>query len=100
MSDVMMREIERLKNENNALKGIENPERVKRTSKGLKEVLFAQLDDLLGENPNYKKSNAVAKMVKTIVDVGKVELEYSKYNRDINKDNEEYVASVKTIQMR
>lgn len=35
MSDVMMREIERLKNENNALKGIENPERVKRNSKGL-----------------------------------------------------------------
>jgi uncharacterized protein related to proFAR isomerase len=100
MDNPLMKEVERLKEENNKLKGIASVERVKRTSKGLKEVLFTQLDELLGDNPDYKKANTISKMVKTIVDVGKTELDYAKYNREIHKEEDDYVSSVKTIQMR
>lgn len=98
--EALIKELERVKKENNELKGRVDNEVVKRNSSGLKEVLFQQLDNILGDNPDYKKANSVAKMVKTISDVSKVELEYAKFSREIEKDSDTSLTKVKHINMR
>lgn len=99
-NEAIIKEMEKLKKENNELKGKQDIEKVKRSSNGLKDVLFRQLDNILGDNPDYKKANTVAKMVKTIADVSKVELEYAKFSKELEKDKETTLAKVNAIQMR
>ena len=50
-----------------------------RTSEGLRNVLFDELDGIRNGTSDVKQANAVAKIAKTIVDVTKVEMEYSRY---------------------
>lgn len=109
-NEALIREIEKLKQENNSLKGIDSSRNSQdksstRTSKGLKEVMFQQLDNLMSDNPDYKRANGIAKAVKTIVDVNKTELEFAKFHLDVARSNIDIKeiqksGTVKTIVMR
>ena len=98
--DLLIKEIERLKLENNELKGKPSVELARRNTGGLKDVLFQQLDNVLSSEPDYKKANAVSKTVKTIIDVAKTELEYARFNNEIRKSKNEDLQHIKSIQMR
>lgn len=72
-----------------------------KTSQGLKNVLFNTLDNVLSDKPDYKRANVVCKTVKTIVDISRTELEYSKFNIAMQKEKTlTDVDNVKTINMR
>lgn len=53
--------------------------KIVRTAEGLRNALFDEIDNIKSGNSDIKQANAVAKIAKTIVDVTKMELEYSKY---------------------
>lgn len=52
--------------------------RVQRTSAGLREALFDELDDLRGGKTNATKANATAKLATAIIDTVEMELSVHK----------------------
>lgn len=48
----------------------------KRTTQGLRDALFDELDELRGPEPNPEKSMAVANIAKQIINTAKVELDF------------------------
>lgn len=50
--------------------------RSKRTTQGLRDALFDELDELRGPEANPEKSMAVANIAKQIINTAKVELDF------------------------
>ena len=48
----------------------------KRTTQGLRDVLFDEIEELRGKNGDPQKSMAVANIAKQIINVAKVELDF------------------------
>ena len=53
--------------------------KIVRTSEGLRNALFDELDSLRAGDSDTKRSSMVAKLANTIVSVAKVEMEHSRY---------------------
>lgn len=51
----------------------------KRTTQGLRDALFDELDELRSDAANPEKSLAVANVAKQIINTAKVELEFHKF---------------------
>lgn len=49
-----------------------------RTTQGLRDILFDEIDELRGEDANPQKSMAVANIAKQIINTAKVELEFTR----------------------
>lgn len=54
------------------------PKRSTRTTQGLRDALFDELDELRGPDGNPEKSMAVANLAKQIINTAKVELDFQR----------------------
>lgn len=63
-----------------------NKETVQRTSSGLRNALFDELDDLRGGKTNATKANATAKIAMAIISTVEMELEVHKTMNKLPKD--------------
>jgi hypothetical protein len=52
---------------------------IKRTSTGLKEALFEELDSLRNGESNPAKSNAIAKLATQVVNICRIEIDVQKH---------------------
>lgn len=50
-----------------------------RTTQGLRDILFDEIDELRGENANPEKSMTVANLAKQIINTAKVELDFTRF---------------------
>ena len=57
-----------------------------RTTEGLRNVLFDEIDELRGNNADPGKSMAVANIAKQIINTAKVELEFSRVMHSLAED--------------
>jgi len=53
--------------------------KVIRTSEGLRNILFDEIDGIRNGTSDVKQANAISKIAKTIVEATKLEMEYSRY---------------------
>ncbi len=51
---------------------------VTRTSQGLRDILFDEIEQMRGENGDPKRANAVAGLAKQIMHTARVEMEYAR----------------------
>jgi hypothetical protein len=52
------------------------PSKSARTSQGLRDILFDEIDQLRGENGDPQRATAVANLAKQIVNTAKVEMDF------------------------
>lgn len=57
-----------------------------RTTHGLRDILFDEIDRMQGENADPTRATAVAGLAKQIIATAKVELEFHRTLANINKD--------------
>lgn len=57
----------------------ETPKKVMRTSAGLRDALFDELDSLRDGTSNPTKANAVAKIAGTVVELVQMEMQVQRY---------------------
>lgn len=62
---------------------------IARTSQGLRDVLFDELNDLRGGKSEPTKAMAVANLAKQIVNTAKAEMEFHRTMNDLEKDGRE-----------
>lgn len=55
------------------------PKRIDRSSRGLRDALFDELDALRAGKSNHQRATAVAKLASQVIDSAKMEIEYQKY---------------------
>jgi hypothetical protein len=53
--------------------------KITRTSEGLRNALFDEMDNLRSGTSDTKRASMVAKLANTIVSVAKVEMEHARY---------------------
>lgn len=71
-----------MKNEKTKTKGFV---RVPRTTMGLRDALFDELDSLRNGKTNPQRANAVARTAQAIVGAAKLDLDYEKLNLSLSK---------------
>lgn len=65
--------------------------KIKRTTGGLRDALFDEMDALTAGKSNAQKASAKAKLAVQIINTTKLEMEYQKYVNEIPKDRLEKV---------
>lgn len=53
-------------------------DKVNRTSQGLRDILFDEIEQMRGESGDPKRANAVAGLAKQIMHTAKVEMEFAR----------------------
>lgn len=61
------------------------PTPVSRTSSGLRDAIFDELDAIRSGTSNPTKANAVAKLAASIVETVRMEVEVEKYARSVDR---------------
>lgn len=61
------------------------PKTSNRTTQGLRDILFDEIDQLRGENGDPQRAMAVANLAKQIVNTAKVEMEYVRTVHDMKE---------------